>query len=146
MPIYDGLHHFNYPVLNVECECHFCTDWRAKRTEFEKWKRLTAGHSRSCYCWRCCNRREANIGYSASSNKRDVYSELSWYASGNSMYGPYLMKWIDEALKREDSSRDGWWSTRSVCYPLSHFLIKFQTAHLSIIPAVSGMFMERMAM
>lgn len=142
--VYDGLHHYDYPTLNIECECYFCTEWRSKRSEFERWKKLTKGHARSCYCWRCCNRRDAFIAFNAISSKREVYSEISYYAAHNNKWGPKLATWMEAALRKEDESRDGWWSTRSVYYPLYHFLHKFQVAHLASIPAVSGMFLEHL--
>ena len=141
--IYGPLEHYDYSVVTVECECHFCTDWRAKRTVFERWKRLTKGHGRSCYCWRCCNRRESHTSFAAADNKRDVYCELSWYAAQNNKYGPRLMSWMEKVLKTETMG-DGWWSTRAPYYPPYHFLHRFQITHQATIPAVSGMFLEHL--
>lgn len=142
--VYGPMNHYDYPVLNVECECYFCSEWRSKRAEFDRWKKLTKGHARTCYCWRCCNRRDAFISFNAISSKREVYCELSWYASHNTKYGPQLMSWLSNGLRKEGEDRDGWWSTRSVYYPLYHFLHQFQQAHLNVIPAVSGMFLEHL--
>jgi len=139
-----NLHHYDYPVLDVECTCAFCADWREKRTDFDKWKALTRSHKRSCFCWKCCRRRDAQTEYLASFNKRDVYCELSWYASKHEKtYGPTLINWVEAALLN-DTLGSGWWSTRAPYYPLYHFLHKFQTAHSAAMPAVSGLFLNHL--
>lgn len=140
MSSFDSLHHFDYDRLDVECACSICVSWRLKRTEFEHRKALTKGHHRTCYCWRCIQKRKAQTEYLAIFNKRDVYCELSWYASKNEKtYGKYLAYWA-ETVVSSDKISSGWWATRSVYYPLYHFLHQFERAYSSKVPSVSGLF------
>lgn len=132
--IYPLTEHYCYPILNVECTCYFCNEWREKRTKFEQFKRMTAKHTRSCFCWRCCKKRDLQVVYLSALHKRDVFCELSWHASKHrDTYGPTFMKWVETELMN-DKLGDGWWSTRSVYYPLYYFFHRFETLFGMEIP------------
>lgn len=131
------LNHHDYPRLDVECCCSICTQWRSKRVEYEKLRRLVRPHSRSCFCWKCCRLRELQIEYLAIQNKRDIYCELSWHASHVSG-GLHFMNWLQTELL---TSREtpGWWAKSSPCFSLGHWVYLYKQAVTALCSGVSGM-------
>lgn len=124
---YAPLNHYVYPVLDVECCCWICSEWRRQRDLFDDMKRLTLTHTRSCMCWRCRKRREHQNSFLAAASRRELYSEMSFHAAHNKSYGPVLMNWISRELA-ESTETDGWWSTLAQAYSLSLWFSKFQGA------------------
>lgn len=125
--IYGALNHYVYPQLDVECQCKLCVVWRSERDAFDKFKRLTFDHDRSCMCWRCVRRRQLQQAFLAAAAKRELYCEFSWHASRHPSYGNTLMNWVSQEL---DANREtnGWWATLAQAYSLSFWLARFQSS------------------
>lgn len=135
---YTPLRHYQFPALDVECCCAICRSWRVEREAFDTIKALTYDHQRSCFCWRCKQRRQKQQSFLAAASKRELYCELSWHASRHAgTYGPVLMKWVSKEITKET---DGWWATFGQSYPLSYWLARFQSAITNVVSglAVSG--------
>ena len=128
MTAFSPIEHYNYPVLDVQCCCTLCTQWRRQRELFDEIKAVTFDHNRSCMCWRCRRRRQLQQGFLATSARRELYCELSWHASRHAnTYGPQLMSWAAEEIKNWPET-DGWWATISQALALSYWLSRFQSS------------------
>lgn len=128
------LNHFEYALLDIECTCNICTNWRDKRMAYEQMKRLVKTHSMSCFCWRCCKARELHTQCSAMQNKRDIYCEVSWHLSLSKVpNGKNFMKNLEQELIKSEESV-GWWAKIAPCMSIDHWLWVFSTG----TPQVSG--------
>lgn len=128
------LSHYDYPILDVECCCAICNEWRTKRLDYDNAKRMIRNHSRSCYCWKCCKSRELQIEYLAAQGKRDLYCEMSWHAK-DIPHGKTLMAWLQKELT-DSQETPGWWAKTSPCFSLGHWVYKFKMHVTSL--AASG--------
>lgn len=125
--IYQPLEHFVYPVLDIECCCFLCTNWREQRGRFDFYKMLTLDHNRSCMCWRCQHRRILQQGFFAAASKRELYCEMSYHASLKAhSYGMQLMSWTTSVIE-QSREPNGWWSTISQALTLTYWLARFQS-------------------
>lgn len=138
--IYPPLNHYDYRILDIECRCQVCHDWRMKQQAFQKLVPPTAGHARNCACHDCWVKMRARSAYIAASNRRDLYSESSWHASqitdhncafdaalsaqGSGM-GLHFMKWVQGQLRARG---DGWWVISAPYRAVSDWIDDFTAA------------------
>lgn len=135
---FSPMEHFVYPILDVECGCAVCQEWRSQRDTFDELKRQTLSHDRSCRCWRCQKRRQHQQSFLAAAAKRELYSEMSYHAANHPSYGPTLMNWVEKEISDNDET-DGWWATLAQAYPLSYWFGRFQSSMIPVpTPPVGG--------
>jgi hypothetical protein len=143
--VFSPLEHYVFPTLDVECCCDLCQNWRTERVAFDEIKAVTFNHDRACMCWRCKKRRRLQQSFLAASSKRELFCELSWHAARHAKtYGPRLMVWVTGEIM-DNTVTDGWWATLGQSYPISYWLLRFQSAFTSascsgsaVVTLVSG--------
>lgn len=121
MKIYNPLQHADYSVIDGDCACPICTDWRAKAFNINLALSSTHGHARNCYCDSCKKMRSARSAYLASLNRRDFYCELSWHAS-HSPSGQAIMAWANQQIVEHT---DNWWYIQGCHLTLGYWLSQF---------------------
>ena len=139
MQEYSPLNHFDYSVLDQECACDICTDWRGK---LARWRASLAPrwHRRDCACVSCKEYMRTRSAYLAAVHRRDLYCESSWHASmvdhrneifdltisvPGSGLGARFMEWLGGQLEAET---DGWWEKLGPRIPLSAWFDGFTYA------------------
>lgn len=132
------LAHYEYPKVDIECTCNLCENWRLWRNQYDKYKVLTSDHIRSCFCWRCCRRREAQQHFLAMASQRELYCEMSYHAAQHAKtYGPHLMVWMSHELKNNEASV-GWWATIAQTRTLVYWFMRFQASSFCPSGLASG--------
>jgi hypothetical protein len=142
--IYSALEHHDYRVLDQDCICFICEDWRTKLAILQSWQAKTAGHKLGCPCDGCRQKMRARSGYLAALARRDLYSEGSWHAAVapheiiDSPYiqqcsgvGAVFMDWLGGQVQRKT---DGWWENAAPFIALSTWFENF-----ALVVAASGL-------
>jgi hypothetical protein len=123
--------HYDYTVLDEECQCSVCVDWRQKRDQYVILRDDVAGHNRSCMCGRCKKMRKQRTLYHAAMNRRDLFCEISFLVSAHPQ-GSRVMVWLQREIY-DPQRRDGWWEGRAPYYPLGYWLRRFEAAVVNIV-------------
>lgn len=100
---------------------------------------MCKGHSRSCTCYLCTQKNEAQIAYLASVSKRDTYSELS-YLVGERPLGPRFLDWLYGMMEDSKFKSDAWWAIRAPCATLQSWIDQWQGMLPPRLVAVSGLY------
>lgn len=119
---FEPLEHYDYRVLDVECGCAICIDWRAKQAALDAAQATLAGHVPiRCRCAGCRQHTKLRSAQLAARNRRDLYCECSWHASmldqRNAIFdlaasvpgsglGERFMDWVHGQVHTKS---DGWW-------------------------------------
>lgn len=115
------IEHFNYDDLDEHCECPLCLAYREAQRVDAEIRESSVGHRPDCHCTSCQNRKDAHIGLLAATNKRDIYSELSYLAC-KSKYQSDFMRWIGIRVLAPDFPRAKistmWWAYQAANHSL----------------------------
>lgn len=102
------------------CECVLCRDWRVRRDEANRVSPFMEGHARDCACTQCRVGRQVRFGFLAATNRRDLWTETSYYVAVNKEFKKHG-KQVLLALKSEIESprrTTAWWAIEGGRYPL----------------------------
>jgi hypothetical protein len=120
----------HYLALDDNCTCHLCAQWRERRDAMNALFPPTDGHARSCSCSACGNFRQAHQAFLDTSNRRDLWSELSFHTAKNEFLRPYSAQ-IQEATEKlltDPRVKPSWWAIRGGQFSLSYWFGRVQTA------------------
>lgn len=121
MEVFSPLNHSDYSQIDSDCDCQICRNWREKLQILNQSLSRVSGHHKSCFCNNCVVMWRDRTSYLAALNRRDLYSEMSWY-SEDRPDGSALMKWITEQI--HDYS-DKWWSERGGKITIGEWMERF---------------------
>jgi hypothetical protein len=127
MRVYGPLEHYNYQVLDKDCSCRVCEDWRNKKAVVEKRGDLYTRVTRT-------DALDARLSYFAAATRRDLYCESSYHATRN-WWGPYFMNWLDGVTIEVDKTDRNWWNRVASRLPLLWWFRQFDLAQS---PSMSG--------
>lgn len=139
--IFAPLEHADYSLVDTNCECPVCVDWRTKFEAFKKIQPLVEGHDRGlggakCKCSRCCEMRRIRSLYLAALNRRDFYCEMAWHA-GHHPSGQEIMAWATREIR--DSNHSFWYMV-SPRMTIGDWLSRFNTAIASgVVSSFAGL-------
>jgi hypothetical protein len=135
--IREPLEHRDYVVVDHDCICFICDEWRKRQAIMEEARVPVRTHRYNCLCKRCHRMRMAYRSYLAMVNARDFYCEMAWHA-GYSLSGSAMMQWAAEQVSQHD---DQWWANDGAASSVGKWLTLFGE-----IPAESlAMILEAMA-
>lgn len=113
------------------CTCALCVEWRMRRLEVERVQPIMEGHRwGNCGCPVCTIGRQLHFGFLGVTNKRDLWTEMSYHAHTDKAYrgNPAAVMRI---LKREmeDPRRTlNWWSLEGGRMPMGFWFRKIDKA------------------
>ncbi len=133
------LDHGDYAVLDIECSCSICTEWRKTRKRYysftpNAWKKVCRGelvvnHSRACTCKVCLDPKykKSRTAYLGATERRNLYCESSWHAESNPvLLGELYLSWLKDTLADRETRSDGWWEGRSPYLPIQYWITQFR--------------------
>lgn len=129
------IEHFNYDVMDVDCRCRLCDDYRQAKQTYEGTKRERSRHSRFCRCEHCIGHRDRLVDFLAASNRRETYSELSFIlASGPVPHrqARECLRWFYGLATDADYNTRTWWALNSPQCTLSKWMELFEAATLAV--------------
>ena len=100
----------HHAALDENCGCWRCEDWRIRRDTMNRLFAGASGHARNCSCGGCLDFRQAHQRFLASSNRRDLYTEISYHTAKTPELLPYAGQ-IEDALSRAiapEAMKDSW--------------------------------------
>lgn len=112
MKAYPPLDHSDYSVVDLECNCSICTEWRHRFEQAQVAIAQTYGHERDCYCADCCEMRKLHGSYHASNNRRDLYCEIAFHAIDHPNSDD-MMTWIEKVICDSRKYTEAWWYSES---------------------------------
>lgn len=136
MKTFGPLEHYDYAVVDTQCDCVVCEDWRATLKVYEVAVAVRADHKRSCLCRTCKDMYSARSKYLAAMNRRDLYSEASYHAANEPKLGVQFMSWIETQVAEPRPKSQNWWEIKSASLPLGKWFLAFEKASFNV--AVSG--------
>ncbi len=113
------------PYGPPRCQCWLCEEWRARLEIAGAASKKAQGHSRSCMCEVCQEKRRTEINLLVVENIRDLYSELSWVA-GLEQWDESWIEWFLEEISNPEKTK-GYWSSQSTHMPMAHWLAKWDS-------------------
>lgn len=127
--------HYDYDELETpgaECDCSLCTGFRSSFVDYHAFRDMCKGHSRSCSCYLCTNKNEAQLVYLAALSKRDTYCELSYLTVGREQkkLAPQFLAWIYARMVDPAYRPESWWAIKSPTRSLAEWMIEWQTLFL----------------
>jgi hypothetical protein len=121
--------HFNYDETDASCRCSLCTGFRAAKIQYESVRRERAKHHRYCKCDDCAVHKQSLYTYLAASNKREIYSELSYVLMSKDKPHRLAVKclqWAYEKILDPDFRNTRWWALNSDQRLLRRWMEDFQ--------------------
>jgi hypothetical protein len=121
----------------TECACTLCLEWTSRRSDLKRILNFQPqGHRWSiCDCRDCQIIRDMHTNYMAATNKRDLFIELSFYATHHTKKPEAVMTWFNQEFKKPNYSAK-WCAHKINQIPMSFWLQKCENA-------LSGMFSGR---
>lgn len=138
--IYHHRDHADYSLVDHNCGCGICIDWRETKGTYEAATARVVSHDRSCSCADCGAMRKLRTAYFAANNRRDLYCEISYLVTYSRDLKPYedrAMKWLSNEIAAPGRS-DGWWEGRAPYYSLGYWLNKFIYAASNAVSGVGS--------
>lgn len=134
------LNHFDYGLLDKDCFCEVCEDWRTSLTAYNLTLTKVAEHSRDCECEECRLKFKYRSAYLSAMNRRDLYCEASFHAYHEPELGTTFMDFMKTQVVESDRMTRGWWEMRAPGLPLYRWFSMFQTVRSLMTTgfAVSG--------
>lgn len=122
---FDPLNHFDYALVDTFCECRLCLEWRAKQGVFAE-RQTALGRLHKVWAEADDTWRDAMYQYTAVTNRRDLYCEMSFHAAHTyPMSGQAIMAWIAGVID-DPGKTDGWWIMREVNLPIHYWVLQFK--------------------
>lgn len=124
-----SLKHYNYDILDGDCQCSLCEHWRKSVHEYGNFIADTPSHAWSCTCVTCRKKMKVYDRVLVASLKRETYSELSYLVENHPEKGPFLA-WVWRATQYPDGNRKtfshSWWLDRGAKVTLGWWLRKWK--------------------
>ena len=119
------IHHDHY--VWGTCGCELCATWKARLDVHTEASDRSSGHTRSCMCGLCKDKRASLIQSLVAENIRDLWSELSWIAQMDGWNKDWT-EWLMEELAKRDRSV-GWWASQCSHLSMSSWCGKYHKWH-----------------
>lgn len=134
------LEHYDYGILDQQCTCAVCTEWRTHLTAYSDMQKLTifqtCKKSVGCFdmrgsCHQCSKGMQARSRYLSSLYRRDLYCESSFHAAAmpRQDVGLAYMHWLTQILFDRSNYSEGWWITQGGYRPIAFWLVMFKRTH-----------------
>lgn len=115
-PDFPPIVHFDYDETEANCRCRLCDDYRQAKIVYQAARVERSKHHRVCKCEMCAHHLSSLMQHLAASNKREVYSELSfvlaWGPSPDPRAGECL-RWFYGRAFDLDYRKPMWWAISS---------------------------------
>lgn len=111
------------PFGEPACECWLCVEWRERLEAADAASKAVTGHSRSCMCEGCRERRRREIRLLVAENIRDLWTELCW-AAWMEGWDQAWTRWALEELTSPDKPI-GWWSSQVTHMPMAFWYARW---------------------
>jgi len=137
---YGALEHFDYSVLDTDCICPICEEWRATYQTWLRDQEDPAKHQAGCRCPQYACRIPSRSAYLAAMYRRDLYCESSWHASENK-WGRTYMEWLTGQVVEDPAIPNRtrvWWETVGCSAPLHYWFKHFNRRAMTISAFASG--------
>lgn len=132
--------HFNYDDLDENCHCALCSEYRSTVAHYIQRRRDTRKHSAECDCFMCVSKQAAILEMRVASNKRDIYSELSYLTSAHRL-GAEFLRWVYARMTDESFRGPEWWANDSMRLSLRAWMDEWHRHRLpQEVWAVSGLY------
>jgi hypothetical protein len=121
--------HFNYDEMDLACRCQLCTGFIEAKTLYEATKDDRAKHHRYCRCDSCVGHKERLLAFLAASNKREIYSEISYAlmaAPEPHTLAAACLRWLYEKILDPDYHNTSWWALQADRRLLRSWIEDFQ--------------------
>lgn len=127
---YEPLNHYDYSVLDRECSCDICQEWRAALYRFQSKQRQHLGRDNAFGTnmhpgYAPADVLDARSIYIAARERRDLYCECSWH-SEKEPHGESFMEWLRGVLYDRKAHTDGWWESRAPDLPIAYWFLMFR--------------------
>ena len=103
-----AVHHDHY--VWGTCGCKLCATWKERLDRHAEAAGKTEGHTRSCMCPLCKEKRASLIQLLVAENIRDLWSEISWIAQMEGWDSDWT-EWLMEELGSRERSV-GWFGSQ----------------------------------
>ena len=120
----NAFHH--YDVLDEDCGCPLCIDWRAWRDASNKLAEAVIEHDRNCTCVQCNAFHKARFSFLATENRRNVWTEISYHVTYSDDFIHHkttIMTRLKNMLD-DTSVTNNWWAICGAYYPLAWWFRK----------------------
>jgi len=119
------IHHDHY--VWGTCGCGLCATWKNRMDIHGEAASKCEGHTRSCMCGLCKDKRATLIQLQIAENIRDLWSEISWVAQMDG-WSPDWVLWLMHELADKNRS-PGWYASQLAHMSMSSWCNKYHKWH-----------------